>query len=71
MASVYLARDMGLGRMVAIKLLPSSFLRDRLFIERFRREARIAAGLEHPHIVRIYQISDSDKIPYFVMSYQQ
>lgn len=69
MATVYLARDVNLNREVAIKMLPQLFLRDDQFISRFKREARLAAMLEHPHIARIYNISDEEDICYFVMSY--
>ena len=69
MATVYLAREMALDREVAVKVLPRSFLRDSDFIERFKNEARVAANLEHPHIVRIYQISEEKDLCYFVMSF--
>lgn len=69
MASVYHAREIALDREVAIKVLPQSFLRDEQFIARFKREAQVAANLEHPHIVRIYQISEGKDLVYFVMSY--
>ena len=69
MASVYLAREIALEREVAIKLLPQSYLRDKQFIARFKREAQVAANLEHPHIVRIYQIGEEENLVYFVMSY--
>ncbi|MFC1552971.1 protein kinase, partial [Candidatus Latescibacterota bacterium] len=69
MASVYLAHEISLDRDVAIKLLPEEFLHDQDFVERFKREAQIAAKLEHPNIVRIYQIDESEGLYYFVMSY--
>jgi len=69
MANVYHAREIALEREVAIKVLPQSFLRDEQFIIRFKREAQVAANLEHPHIVRIYQIGEEDNLVYFVMSY--
>ncbi len=69
MASVYHAREIALDREVAIKLLPQSYVRDKQFVERFKREAQVAANLEHPHIVRIYQISEQEDLVYFVMSY--
>ncbi len=69
MASVYLAHEIDLDRKVAIKLLPREFLRDNEFTVRFKREAQIAANLEHPNIVRIYQISAEKDRCYFVMSF--
>ena len=69
MACVYHAREIALDREVAIKLLPQSLLRDEQFVIRFKREAQVAANLEHPHIVRIYQIGEEENLVYFVMSY--
>ena len=69
MANVYLAREIALEREVAIKLLPRLFLHDQQFITRFKREARVAANLEHPNIIRIYHIGEENNICYFVMSY--
>lgn len=69
MASVYLAKEIALDREVVIKTLYPRFLNDVQFIARFRREAKLAANLEHPSIVRIYQISDDDKLCYFVMNH--
>ena len=54
MAEVYLAEDQELGRKVALKMLNERHARDEQFVERFKREARNAAGLSHLHIVRIY-----------------
>ena len=51
MADVYLAEDQELGRRVAIKILNDRHAADDQFIERFRREAKNAAGLSHPNIV--------------------
>ncbi|MFC1552518.1 serine/threonine protein kinase, partial [Candidatus Latescibacterota bacterium] len=69
MASVYLAREKDLAREVAIKVLPKAFLHDTNFIDRFKREARIAANLEHPNIISIFQISIEQELCYIVMSY--
>ncbi len=69
MATVYLAKEIALDRMVAIKLLPKQFMRDAGFVKRFKSEAQIAANLEHPHIVRIYQISEENDQVFFVMSF--
>ena len=54
MANVYLAEDQELGRRVAIKILNERHAHDDQFVERFRREAQNAAGLQHPNIVSIY-----------------
>ncbi len=69
MATVYLAREKALNREVAIKVLPSAYAKDENFVARFKSEAQIAANLEHPHIVRIYQISEEQDLVYFVMSF--
>lgn len=54
MADVWRARDTELGRDVALKLLHENFARDSEFVERFRREASAAAGLQHPNVVSVY-----------------
>ena len=69
MATVYKAWHERLDRHVAIKLLHESFVRDADFLERFEREARIVARLEHPHIVPIYDYDEHNGVPYFVMKY--
>ena len=53
MADVYCATDLQLGRKVALKLLYRRFAEDRDFVERFRREASAAAGLQHPNVVAV------------------
>jgi beta-lactam-binding protein with PASTA domain/predicted Ser/Thr protein kinase len=67
MANVYLAEDEELGRRVAIKILNERYATDDSFNERFRREAKSAAGLSHPNIVSIYDRGESDGIPYIAM----
>jgi len=69
MGVVYLARDVQLDRDVAIKVLPSHLARDAAARERFLREARLAAGLSHPHIVPIHRVSEAGGFVFFVMSY--
>src|SRR6185436_5736215 len=59
MGEVYRARDMKLGREVAIKILPSRWLADPDRTARFEREARLLASLNHPHIAAIYGVEDS------------
>ena len=69
MGVVYLARDVQLDRDVAIKVLPTQLARSAAARERFLREARMAAGLSHPHIVPIHRVSETGGFVYFVMSY--
>jgi serine/threonine protein kinase len=69
MAMVYRARDRQLEREVAIKVLPFSLAFDAEFVERFQREARTAAQLEHPNIIPIYRVGRSGRVIYFVMKY--
>ena len=67
MATVYRAYDERLDRDVAIKLLHATFMRDESFRERFQREARIVARLEHPHIVPVYEYAQHEGVPFIVM----
>src|SRR6059058_5138542 len=69
MANVYLAEDQELGRRVAIKLLDERHAQDEQFVERFRREAKNAAGLSHPNIVSIYDRGEVEGTYYIVMEY--
>src|SRR6058998_1404392 len=69
MANVYLAEDQELGRRVAIKILDDRHAADNSFIDRFRREAKNAAGLSHPNIVSIYDRGDSEGTYYIAMEY--
>ncbi|MGH7526709.1 MAG: serine/threonine-protein kinase, partial [Gemmatimonadales bacterium] len=69
MAMVYRARDRQLEREVAIKVLPFSLAFDSEFVERFQREARTAAQLEHPNIIAIYRVGRSGRVTYFVMKF--
>ena len=66
-ATVYRARDPDLDREVAIKVLDPALMRDPSLVERFRREARAAARLRHPSIVRIHEISDAEGMLAIVM----
>ncbi|MGH7658350.1 MAG: protein kinase domain-containing protein, partial [Gemmatimonadales bacterium] len=69
MAIVYRAVELALEREVAIKVLPVSFAFDAEFVQRFQREARTAAGLEHPHIIPVYRVGRAGSITYFVMKF--
>jgi len=72
MATVYLAHDLALDRKVAIKVLaPALLLMGEGMVERFKREARTAAALSHPHIIPIYAVKESDQVLYFVMKHVQ
>jgi beta-lactam-binding protein with PASTA domain len=69
MANVYLAEDQELGRRVAIKILNDRHAGDEQFVERFRREAKNAAGLSHPNIVSIYDRGEAEGTYYIAMEY--
>src|SRR2546423_283324 len=72
MATVHLAHDLALDRKVAIKVLaPALLLMGEGMVERFKREARTAAALSHPHIIPIYAVKESEHVLYFVMKYVQ
>jgi len=69
MGTVYLAFQDNLGRELAIKLMAPEFVRDEEFIERFRREGRIAAKLRHPNIVQVYDFCDREGLYFIAMEY--
>src|SRR5581483_11729915 len=69
MADVFLAEDEQLGRKVALKLLYQRFAEDPGFVERFRREAQAAAGLQHPNVVSVYDRGAYDGTYYIAMEY--
>ena len=69
MAIVFRAKEKQLDREVAIKVLPFSLAFDKEFVERFQREARTSAKLEHPNIIPIYRVGKSGRIIYFVMKF--
>lgn len=69
MASVYLARDEELDRPVALKLLADNLAGDATFRDRFEREARLAARLSHPNVVRVFDVGESHGRPFIVMEY--
>jgi serine/threonine protein kinase len=69
MAVVYLARQPALGRRVALKELAPFQVRDESLARRFLREAHVAASLNHPNIVTVYDFLEQDGVPYIAMEY--
>src|SRR5262249_46529438 len=69
MGEVYLARDTRLGRKVAVKLLPAEFTTDAGRVRRFAQEARAASALNHPNIITIHEIGETDSTHYIVTEY--
>src|SRR5215475_13469895 len=67
MGEVYRARDIKLGRDVALKILPTSVTSDPERVARFRREAHILAALNHPHIGAIYGLDESNGTQFLVL----
>ncbi len=69
MATVYLAQQHRPKRQVAVKILPSRFTHDPTFIERFDREVRLIAGLQHPRILPVFDYGQYEDMPYIVMAF--
>ncbi len=69
MATVFLGRQLSLDRLVAIKILPKKFSDNEKFVERFYKEGRAAAKLNHPNIVAAYDVGKAGEHHYFVMEY--
>jgi serine/threonine protein kinase len=69
MATVFLAKQLSLDRLVAIKVRPKKFSQNQNFIERFLREGRAAAKLSHNNIVAAYEIGQAGEHHFFVMEY--
>jgi len=69
MATVYRARQISMNRVVAVKVLPRQFLNDETYMQRFIREVKIVAELEHRNIVPVHDYGEDDGQPYIVMRY--
>lgn len=69
MSSVYLAEHSVMERLVAVKVLPRRYIENPNYLDRFKREARAVAALDHPNIVRAYDIDQDGKTHYIVMEY--
>ena len=69
MADVYMAKDLLLDRIVAVKVLHSTFAEDEDFIVKFRHEAQSAGKLTHPNIVGIYDVGNDQGVHYIVMEF--
>ena len=69
MATVYLARQRSMNRKVALKFLPSVFMNDEAYLQRFEREVKIVSQLEHRNIVPVYDFGEYESQPYIAMRY--
>jgi serine/threonine protein kinase/Tfp pilus assembly protein PilF len=67
MGEVYRAEDTKLGRQVALKILPAAMAANRERLERFQREAKVVASLNHPNIVTIYSVEEADGVHFLTM----
>ena len=71
MAKVFRGDDRVLNRTIAVKILSPQFAEDQQFVDRFRREAQSAAGLNHPNVVSVYDSGSQGNVHYIVMEYVQ
>lgn len=69
MAEVWRAEDTKLGRAVAVKVILAAHATDRNFVDRFLREARVVASLEHPNILPVYDVGEEEELPFLVMPF--
>jgi TolB-like protein len=68
-AAVYLVREPGLDRLVALKVLPENLVDDAMFAPRFEQEARVIASLDHPNIIPLYRYGIDEDIPWMALRY--
>ncbi len=69
MATVYLVREVGLDRLVALKVLPEQLVDDQQFGGRFEQEARVIGSLDHPHIIPLYRYGITEDVPWMALRY--
>jgi serine/threonine-protein kinase len=69
MATVYLVREHGIDRLVALKVLPEQLVDDALFSARFEQEARLIGSLDHPNIIPLYRYGITDDVPWMALRY--
>lgn len=69
MATVYRAHQRSIGRTVAIKVMPPYFVHESTFMQRFEREVRVIAELQHPRVLPVYDYGQIEGLPYIVMAY--
>ncbi len=69
MGVVYRATQTGLGRTVALKVIAPEHAIDPAFVERFKRESQLAASIEHPHVIPVYEAGERDGVLYLLMRY--
>lgn len=69
MGEVHLAQHIETGQEVAIKILPPELTRNPQYVERFRREAKTVAQLDHPNIIKVFEVGEEDGIHFFSMEY--
>jgi len=69
MGAVYKAQHQSLGRVCALKVLPQGFARDPSFVERFRREGRAAAAINHPSVIQVFDVGQDKGYSFIVMEY--
>src|SRR3954468_18199678 len=69
MGVVYCAQKVGLGRRVALKVIAPELAEDPKYAERFRRESRLAASVEHPNVVPVYEAGEYEELLFIAMRY--
>src|SRR4051812_33375411 len=69
MGVVYRATQSGLDRAVAVKVIAPAFAHDEEFRERFKRESRLAASIEHPNVIPVYEAGEQDGVLFLAMRY--